>query len=177
MTPMQYTTLFLGNARAILLLSKAHFCPSSYANSMQQLLSHHQCVASSSTVVPNLVPPICAVMRAGSLKTLGIGPLIKPEVLQVLEELPHCTHLSELELRLSLSDEVRHVTFVYSASTEYQLILYTPAHIVRLGGSACPPNKGSYRRDCLTALNAGSWGQSWSCLTYAVRHACCGLDI
>ena len=48
-------------------------------------------------------------MRAGSLKTLGIGRLFKPDqVVQVLEELPHCTHLSELELALdlSLSDEV-----------------------------------------------------------------------
>ena len=57
-------------------------------------------------------------MRAGSLKTLGIGELSKPDqVVQVLEELPHCTHLSELELDLFLSDKVRHVTFVCSAST------------------------------------------------------------
>ena len=59
-------------------------------------------------------------MRAGSLKTLGIGELSEPDqVVQVLEELPHCTHLSELELELDLSrsDEVRHVTFVCSAST------------------------------------------------------------
>ena len=53
---------------------------------------------------------------------------------------------------------------------------YTPAHVVRLGGSACPPNKGSYWRDCLTALNTGSWG--WSGVVWrAVRHACCGLDM
>ena len=69
-------------------------------------------------VDPALVPPICAVMRAGSLKTLGIHGLSKPDqVVQVLEELPHCAHLSELELDLSWSDEVRHVTFVCSAST------------------------------------------------------------
>ena len=91
-------------------------------------LSHHQCVASSSTVGLVLVPPICAVMRAGSLKTLGIGPLNKPDqVVQVLGELPHCTHLSKLQLEfaLFLSEEVRHVTFVYSASTVYILLLYT----------------------------------------------------
>ena len=93
---------------------------------MQQLLSHHECVASSSTVDPALVAPICAVMRAGSLKTLGIGPHFPPDqVVQVLEELPHCTHLSKLELRFFPSDEVRHVTFVYSASTVYKLLLYT----------------------------------------------------
>ena len=81
-------------------------------------MSHHQCVASSSTVDPALVPPICAVMRAGSLKTLGIGNLSEPDqVVQVLKELPHCTHLIELELDLFLSHEVRHVTFVCSAST------------------------------------------------------------
>ena len=75
---------------------------------MQQLLSHHQCVASSTVDPAALVTPICAVMRAGSLKTFGIGPLNKSDqVVQVLKELPHCTHLSELEL--SLSDEVRHV--------------------------------------------------------------------
>ena len=45
---------------------------------------------------------------------------------------------------------------------------YTSAHVVRLRGSACTPNKGSYLRDCFTALNAGSWG--WSCLTCSVRH-------
>ena len=57
-------------------------------------------------------------MRMGSVKTLGIGGLSKPDQLvQVLEELPHCTLLSELELGLSLSDEVRHVTFVCNAST------------------------------------------------------------
>ena len=90
-------------------------------------------------------------MRAGSLKTLGIDRFAKPDqAVQVLEELPHCTHLSELELDLSwvsrltlqlsdlldsdmsdsdlldllwlsqsdkVSDEVRHVTFVCSAST------------------------------------------------------------
>ena len=32
---------------------------------------------------------------------------------------------------------------------------YTSAHVVRFGGSACPPNKGSYLRDCLTALHSG----------------------
>ena len=61
-------------------------------------------------------------MRAGSLKTLGIGEWEKPDqVVQVLKELPHCTHLSELELDLDygvhLLDEVRRVTFVFSAST------------------------------------------------------------
>ena len=65
-----------------------------------------------------LVPPICAVMRAGSLKTFGIGGLSEPDqVVQVLEKLPHCTHLSELQLDLYQSDKVRHVTFVCSAST------------------------------------------------------------
>ena len=68
------------------------------------------------TDTPALVPPICAVMMAGSLKTLGIGrlfQLIKPDqVVQVLGELPHCTHLSELTLELFLASEVRHVTFV-----------------------------------------------------------------
>ena len=55
-------------------------------------------------------------MRAGSLKTLGIGRLSEPDqVVQVLEELPHCTHLSELKLDLWLNDEVRHVTFVCKA--------------------------------------------------------------
>ena len=55
-------------------------------------------------------------MRTGSLKTLDIGALSKPDQLvQVLEELPHCTLLSELRLGLwlSLSDEVRHVANVY----------------------------------------------------------------
>ena len=70
-----------------------------------------------------------------------IGELSKPDqVVQVLEELQHCTCLRELELELSLLDEVRHVPF---------------AHVVRFGGSACPPNKGSYLRDCLTALHSG----------------------
>ena len=90
-------------------------------------MSHHQCAASSSTarIDPALIPPICAVMRAGSLKTLRIDGLSEPDpVMQVMEELPHCTHLSELNLDLNLSlldllwlDEVRHVTFVCSAST------------------------------------------------------------
>ena len=72
------------------------------------------------TDAPALVLPICAVMRAGSIKILGIGRLSEPEqVVQVLKELPYCTHLSKLalELDLPLSDEVRHVTFVCSAST------------------------------------------------------------
>ena len=34
-------------------------------------------------------------------------------------------------------------------------------------------NKGSYWRVCNTVLNAG---RVWSCLTYVVRHAWCGLD-
>ena len=74
------------------------------------------------TDAPALVPPICAVMRAGSLKTLGIGRLSEPDqVGQMLEELPHCTHLRELG-DLSRSDEVRHVTIVCSAV--YKLLLY-----------------------------------------------------
>ena len=65
-----------------------------------------------------MVPPICAVMRTGSLKTLCIGGLSKPDqVVQVLEELQHCTHLRELELELYLSDKVSHVPFVRNAST------------------------------------------------------------
>ena len=32
---------------------------------------------------------------------------------------------------------------------------YASAHVVRFGGSACAPNKGSYLRDCLTALHSG----------------------
>ena len=89
-----------------------------------------------------MVPPICAVMRAGSLKTLDIGELSKPDqVVQVLEELPHCTHLSELKLDLSWSDEVRHVTCMQCINSINSY--YTPAHVVRLGGSTCPPNKGS----------------------------------
>ena len=68
-----------------------------------------------------LVPPIIAIMREGSLKTLGIGGLSelnKPDqIVQVLEELPHCTHLTELDLNLLLNDEVRHVNFACSAST------------------------------------------------------------
>ena len=90
------------------------------------LLSHHQCVASSPTDIhPASVTPICDVMRTRSLKTLGIGGLFKPDQLvQVLEELPHCTHIRELELNfyllelmLFLSDKVRHVPFLCNAST------------------------------------------------------------
>ena len=57
-------------------------------------------------------------MRRGSLKTLCIGELSKPDqVVQVLEELSHCTQLRELELKLKIpqfdldlyqSDEVRY---------------------------------------------------------------------
>ena len=57
-------------------------------------------------------------MRRGSLKTLCIGELSKPDhVVQVLEELSHCTELRELELKLKIlqfdldlyqSDEVRY---------------------------------------------------------------------
>ena len=80
--------------------------------------NHHQCGASSSTDDPALVQPICAVMRTGSLKTLCIGELSEPDqVLQVLEELPNCTDLRELELGLTVSDEVSHVPFVRNAST------------------------------------------------------------
>ena len=40
-------------------------------------------------------------MRTGSLKTLCIGGLSKPDhVVQVMEELQHCTDLRELELKL-----------------------------------------------------------------------------
>ena len=62
-------------------------------------------------------------MRTGSLKTLCIAGLSKPDqVVLVMEELQHCTDLRELdlkflELELSLSDEVRHVPFVCNAST------------------------------------------------------------
>ena len=77
------------------------------------------------TVASALVPPICAVMRTGSLKTLCIGGLSEPDhVVQVLEELQHCTDLRELELRLKLlefgldlPDKVSHVPFVCNAST------------------------------------------------------------
>ena len=74
------------------------------------------------TVASALVPPICAVMRTGSLKTLCIGDLSDPDqVVQVLEELQHCTDLRELELelklKLSLSDKVNHVPYVCNAST------------------------------------------------------------
>ena len=56
-----------------------------------------------------LVPPICAVMGTGTLNTLGIVRLSKPsQIVQVLEKLPHCTHLSELELWLYQSQKVRH---------------------------------------------------------------------
>ena len=75
--------------------------------------------ASPSTVDPALVPPICAVLRTGSLKILGIGALSKPDqVLQVLKQVPHSTQIAELEFKLwfpqleldlSLSDEVRPV--------------------------------------------------------------------
>ena len=59
------------------------------------------------------------------LKTLVIGDLYEPgQLLQVLEELPHCTLLTELRLELiewmswlSRSDEVGHVNFVCNAST------------------------------------------------------------
>ena len=71
-----------------------------------------------SDIDPALVPPICDVMRTGSLKTLRIGRLSKPGLLvQVLEALPHCTHICELWLWLSHSDEVRRVTFVCNTST------------------------------------------------------------
>ena len=57
-------------------------------------------------------------MRAGSLKTLIIGHFSKPDlVLRVLDELPHCTHLSELVLVLSESDKVRLVTFACSINS------------------------------------------------------------
>ena len=95
-------------------------------------------------------------MKTGSLKTLRIGTLSEPDqVVQVLEELQHCIDLRELELRLSWSDEVRHVPFECNASQQYKLLLYICTRIVRFGGSACPPNKGSYLRDCLTALHSG----------------------
>ena len=76
-------------------------------------------------------------MRMGSLKTLGIGVLFsfrtsEPDPLvQVLEELPHCTRISELELGLGLGlgfrlglfllDKVRHVT-LYAMHQQYNLI-------------------------------------------------------
>ena len=54
-------------------------------------------------------------MKAGSLKTLAIGELSEPDqVVQVLEELPHCTHLSELKLNLFQSDKVRHTHQCYN---------------------------------------------------------------
>ena len=125
---MQYT-LLLEIARVALLLSRTHFRPSSYANSNNYVLSHHQSDTSSYTGInPALVPPICAVMRAGSLKTLDIGHLSEPDqVVQVLERLPHCTHLSQLELWLSRSDKVRHVTYnymqcIYSMNSYYTVI-------------------------------------------------------
>ena len=104
-------TLHLGNARATLLFSrKISVLPAvPYTSNGYILLSHH-CIASFSTatVDPALVPHICAVIRTGSLKTLGIGELFKPDqIVQVLEELPHCTHISELSLALSPSDKVR----------------------------------------------------------------------
>ena len=59
-------------------------------------------------------------MRTGSLKSLCICGLSKPDqVVQVVEELPLCTHLKELELGLYLLDKVRHVPFVRNASTVY----------------------------------------------------------
>ena len=68
----------------------------------------------SSTDDPALVPPICAVMRTGSLKTLCVIGLHSQLAEQVLKELPHCTQLRELELELNFNmfrlDKVRHVT-------------------------------------------------------------------
>ena len=52
---------------------------------------------------------------------------------------------------------------------------YTSAHVVRFGGSACPPNKGSYLRDCLTVLHSGE-GLELE-LFDTVRYACGGLDM
>ena len=63
--------------------------------------------------------------------------------MQVLEELRHCTHLSELELALSLSDEVRHMLLLYAIHQQYKLltVICTCSEVGRLNMYR---NKGSY---------------------------------
>lgn len=95
------------------------------------LLSDHQCIASPSTDVdPALVPPICAVMKTGSLKALCVGGLRHRLTEQVLEELPHCTQLRELRLKLERSDKVR-CQFCMQCSINIKIILYMCTCTVR----------------------------------------------
>ena len=142
--------------------SVTHFRPSSFANSNNYRVTINVLPHASSAVVHALVPPICAVMRTGSLKTLCVGGFPPQLAEQVLKELPHCTQLRELELELDLSwsDKVRHVT-LYPIHQQYKLLLYI-CTCSKVGRLCMYPNKGSCVRDCLTALNSGSWSLSWS---------------
>ena len=91
----------------------------------------------SFAVDPALVPPICAVMRTGSLETLCVG--LPPQVVeQVLKELPHCTQLRELELELELKLDVSKVRHVTLYSTHQMNSYCTSAHVVRLGVASSP---------------------------------------
>ena len=105
--------------------SVTHFRPSSFANSDNYRVTINVLPHASSAVAYVLVPPIYAVMRTGSLKTLCVGELDSPLAEQVLKELPHCTQLRflDLELKLSRVDEVRHVT-LYPIHQQYKLLLY-----------------------------------------------------
>lgn len=77
-------------------------------------------------------------MRRGSLKTLCIGELSKPDqVVQVLEELSHCTQLRELELKLKIlqldlglsqSDKVRCNHKQYHRLSKQPLVKYGDIH-------------------------------------------------
>ena len=141
--------------------SVTHFRPSCFANSNNYRVTINVLPHASSAVDLALVPPICAVMRTGSLKTLCVG-LRFQLAKQVLKELPHCTQLRELELKLYLSGsgKVRHVT-LYPMHQQYKLLLYI-CTCSKVGRLCMYPNKGSCVRDCLTALNSGSWSWSWS---------------
>ena len=88
----------------------------------------------ASAVDSALVPPICAVMRTGSLKTLCVGELPPQLAEQVLKEVLHCTQLRELELKLELFrlDKVRHVTLHPIHHYRHLLYIYTCSKVGRL---------------------------------------------